>query len=230
MNKRLKFIMMKKHLTADDVSLATGINRYTIDKYVQGKNEMSIKFIRAFLDAFKDVSYDWFVSGQGDPFEVRTTQANSEKTVKTELGSPCYDHATIAGGIGNGFGDESFTIWNASGRIIVPGLPTGPDIPYIQVRGNSMLNRRDPNRSIPDGSWIGIKRLRTDIIQWGEIYAMMTTNGPIVKVVQKSNKNDRIICVSFNEEDGYLPFELPKREIIGFMYRVVGVVGPVRTM
>ena len=143
-------------------------------------------------------------------------------------GSPYFETATIEGGKGTGFGNESLTIDNASGYMNMPGLPVGDDIPYIQVHGNSMFNRKDPSHSIPYGAWVGLKPYNSAAIQWGEVYAFMTCNGPIIKKLQPSDKDGCVKCVSFNEEDGYLPFDLPTSEIIGQLFRIVGVVGPIQ--
>lgn len=226
MNKRIKQIMQMKHLTAQELAFATGVSKYTIDRYVQGKTVPTPKFLREFLAVYKDVSPEWLISGEGEPFNGVRAQAN-ERQPQLES-SPCFDVATIEGGTPSEFGDERFTAGFALGRISIPGLPMGDDIPYIQVRGNSMLNRKDPSRSIPDGSWIGLRKVTSTVLQWGNVYSFMTLDGPIVKVVMPSENEGCIRCVSFNEEDGFMPFDLPTTMIIGSFYRVVGVVGPIR--
>jgi hypothetical protein len=52
----------------------------------------------------------------------------------------------------------------------------------------------------------------------------MTTDGPVVKKVMPSEREGCITCVSYNEEDGYLPYELPTSEIIQPLYHIVAVV------
>lgn len=141
--------------------------------------------------------------------------------------SPCFDIATIQGGAGHGTGMEQITadmLDQAAGRMLAPGLPTGEHIPYIQVRGDSMVNHKDPSKSIPDGAWVGVKASTLNAIQWGEVYAIMTTDGPIIKRIMQSDKEDCIRCVSFNEEDGFAPFDLPYTDIIQPLYNVLAVV------
>lgn len=142
-------------------------------------------------------------------------------------GSPCFDLATIQGGAAHGTGMEQITtsmLDQAAGRMLAPGLPTGNNIPYILVRGNSMLNHKDPALSIPDGAWVGIKASTLSTIRWGDVYAVMTTDGPIVKKIVPSDKENCIRCVSFNEEDGFMPFDLPYTDIIQPLYNVLAVV------
>lgn len=139
-------------------------------------------------------------------------------------GSPCFDLATIQGGAAHGTGMEQLMAKDAIGMMSVPGMPVGEGIPYIKVRGSSMVNRRDPAHSIPEGAWIGIRPSQSSAIRWGEVYAIMTTDGPIVKKLQPSEREGYITCVSFNEEDGYLPYELPIAEIIPPLYHIVAVI------
>ena len=166
---------------------------------------------------------EWLKTGWGDVFfePVPKQEANPANS------SPCFDLATIQGGYGHGTGMEQITTEMAEqavGRMQVPGLPTGSTIPYIQVRGNSMVNRRDPEHSIPEGAWIGVTPSVSSTIRWGEVYALMTTDGPIVKKLMPSDKEGCIRCVSFNEEDGFLHFDLPTNEIITPIYNVLAVV------
>lgn len=141
--------------------------------------------------------------------------------------SPCFDLPTIQGGAGHGTGMEQITtsmVDQAVGRMMAPGLPTGEHIPYIQVSGDSMVNHKDPALSIPDGAWVGIKASTLSTIRWGDVYAVMTTDGPIVKKIVPSDKENCIRCVSFNEEDGFMPFDLPYTDIIQPLYNVLAVV------
>lgn len=218
MNKRIKFFMGVKRLTAEKLAELTGIPKFTIDRYTSGRTKPTQRFVDAFLMAFPDVSAEWLMYGEGEMLKSESgTQSFTE-------GSPYFSALTIQGGAPNGNGDEAFTLANMSGRILIPGLPMGNDIPYIRVRGNSMLNRNDTANSIPAGSIIGIRKCQSSVIRWGEVYAFMTADGPVVKKLLPCEDNEYVRCVSFNEEDGYYPFDLPKSEIIGSLYDVVAVI------
>lgn len=174
--------------------------------------------VQNILSAFPDMNRTWLLTGEGEMLKSESgTQSFTD-------GSPYFSALTIQGGAPNGNGDEAFTLANMSGRILIPGLPMGNDIPYIRVRGNSMLNRNDTANSIPAGSIIGIRKCQSSVIRWGEVYAFMTEDGPVVKKLLPSDDNEYVRCVSFNEEDGYYPFDLPKSEIIGSLYDVVAVI------
>ena len=169
--------------------------------------------IERIAQEFPDLNIVWLQTGEGEMLKGSAERSDV---------SLCFE--TIQGGIGHGTGAEQMTKANAVGVMAVPGVPIGEGTPYIQVRGSSMVNRRDPDHSIPEGAWIGIQPSQSSVIRWGEVYAVMTTDGPVVKKLMPSDREGHITCVSFNEEDGYLPYELPTNEIIQPLYKVVAVI------
>lgn len=94
----------------------------------------------------------------------------------------------------------------------------------IRAKGDSMINRSNPARSIREND-IVVCRLWTSRshVRWGEVYALATGDGVIVKKIMPSDKESFIKCVSFNEEDGYPPYELPLQEVHDWAI-VTGVV------
>ena len=136
--------------------------------------------------------------------------------------SPAYGGQMLQGGPAAGFSQERAEV---VGSVLLPGLPVGPDIPYFQVRGDSMVCHADPSKSIPAGAWVGVRAHQSHSIRWGEVYAFNTLDGPMVKKLLPSDKGDDYIkCVSYNVEEGFHPFDIPKNEIIGQLYDVVAVV------
>lgn len=206
-------------MTVNNFALAIGVPPGTMEGYYQGRRKVSLALVEAILAAFPDVSAEWLLRGSGESCKVTELVAGDGGK------SPYFDSFTVEGGKGIGYGDEALSLNNATGYLTFPGLPCGADIPYIQVHGNSMLDRNDPSHSIPDGSWIALQECKSSAIRCGEVYAFMTYDGPLVKKLMPSQREDCISCVSFNEADGYLPFDQPKSEIIGNLYYVVGVVG-----
>lgn len=187
------------------------------------KHAPTTKKMESILLHYPQLNKIWLLTGEGQMFNYQ----DDDRPKTAERGSPCFDSTTIQGGAAHGTGMEQITasmLDQAVGRMSAPGLPTGNNIPYIQVRGNSMLNHKDPALSIPDGAWVGIKASTLSTIRWGDVYAVMTTDGPIVKKIVPSDKENCIRCVSFNEEDGFMPFDLPYTDIIPPLYNVLAVV------
>lgn len=136
-------------------------------------------------------------------------------------GNPYFEDFTIQGGYGHGDGKEQALA--PDGYMSVPGINRTEDIPFLRVRGQSMLNPNDPEHSIPPGSWVAVKKVIGGAIRWGEVYVVMTVDGPIVKRLMPSDKTDCVRCVSFN--DDYPPFDLPIIDIMkDGIYIVKGVV------
>lgn len=171
--------------------------------------------IESIIDAFPELNRLWLLTGEGDMMVSDWGAAPMEA-------SPAYGGQRLQGGSATGFSQERAEV---VGSVLLPGLPVGPDVPYFQVRGDSMVCHADPSKSIPAGAWVGVRAHQSQSIRWGEVYAFNTLDGPMVKKLLPSDKGDDYIrCVSYNVEEGYHPFDIPKNEIIGVLYDVVAVV------
>lgn len=94
----------------------------------------------------------------------------------------------------------------------------------IRTKGRSMINRKIPERSIAERAIIGCRIWSSrSHIRWGEVYALATPDGVVVKQIMPSDKEGFIKCVSFNEEENFIPYDLPIDEIQDWAI-VVGVV------
>lgn len=212
MLEKLRSFFDSQGITQQDIADRFGVSKQTINPYMTGAKPFGKKVAQRWADEF-GLSASWLLTGEGEMLKGSAERSDV---------SLCFE--TIQGGIGHGTGAEQMTKANAVGVMAVPGVPIGEGTPYIQVRGSSMVNRRDPAHSIPEGAWIGIQPSQSSVIRWGEVYAVMTTDGPVVKKLMPSDREGYITCVSFNEEDGYLPYELPTNEIIQPLYKVVAVI------
>ncbi|MCH5328938.1 MAG: S24 family peptidase [Coprobacter sp.] len=106
--------------------------------------------------------------------------------------------------------------------VVVPGL-TGDFA--IRAKGRSMINRSNPEKSINENNIIVCNRWTSrSYVRWGEVYVLATRDGVVVKQLMPSAEEGCVRCVSFNEEEGYRPFDLPVSEICDWAI-VVGVVG-----
>ena len=211
---KLRNYLKDKGLTQVKIAELFNVDKGYINQLLTGRKAFGKRTAEEWSDQF-GLSKSWLLTGEGDMF------GGSDKKVDW---SPCFDLVTIQGGAGHGNGMEALTMDMSVGTMSVPGMPVGANIPYIQVRGSSMVNRRDPAHSIPEGAWIGIQPSQSSAIRWGEVYAIMTTDGPVVKKVMPGSDAEHITLVSYNEEDGFLPYELPTTEIIQPLYHIVAVI------
>ena len=82
-----------------------------------------------------------------------------------------------------------------------------------QVTGDSM------SPEYPSGSQIIVKKVDPSaFVQWGEVYLLDTDNGPILKQVRQTDREDVVECVSLNP--AYQPFRVACEYIRGW-YRVL---------
>lgn len=82
-----------------------------------------------------------------------------------------------------------------------------------QVTGDSM------SPEYPSGSQIIVKKIdEAAFVQWGEVYLLDTDNGPILKQVRQTERDDVVECVSLNP--AYQPFRVACKYIRGW-YRVL---------
>lgn len=110
-----------------------------------------------------------------------------------------------------GFEDEGVRKENCE-RVISPVANADWVVP---VCGDSM----EPE--YPNGSRVYVQQIYPDdFIAWGNVFVLDTTNGIIIKVVNKSEKEGYIRCESLNPSGRYTPFDVPMRSIRA-MYRVL---------
>ena len=215
----LRDFFEQQGITQEEIARRLGVHKSYVNQLMTGNKQFGKGVAKKWSDQF-GISYSWLLTGEGQMLNYQ----DDDRPKTAEHGSPCFDVSAIQGGTAHGTGMEQLMAKDALGMMSVPGMPVGDNIPYIQVRGSSMVNRRDPAHSIPEGAWIGIQPSQSSVIRWGEVYAVMTTDGPVVKKLMPSEREGYITCVSFNEEDGYLPYELPTNEIIQPLYKVVAVI------
>jgi SOS-response transcriptional repressor LexA len=100
----------------------------------------------------------------------------------------------------------------ADAHVVVPGLRNDGQTFIVRARGNSMVNRDDPEHSIPDGAYVAIQKSNLSTPQWGEVYALSTDDGCIIKRLYPSERENYVKCVSLNDKE-YPCFELHSNEI-----------------
>lgn len=137
-----------------------------------------------------------------------------------DTGIPFYEIENFECGTPAGF-SGALEATSPNGYFNFPWVKNDGSTFCVKAHGNSMLNRDDPNHSISHGSYIALKRNEVNAIQWGEVYALATANGYIIKKLMPSEREGYVKCVSFNSEE-FPPFDLNVNEIYDYAI-VVGV-------
>lgn len=165
------------------------------------------------LNAYPQLNRDWLLYGEGNMLKT-------EKPAVVENGIPYYDVENFECGMPGGFG-KALEKANPDGYFNFPWIKNDGNTFCVKAHGNSMVNYDDPIHSISHGSYIALRRNTVSAIQWGEVYALATADGYIIKKLMPSEREDCVRCVSFNSED-FPPFDLPYNEIFDYAV-VVGV-------
>ena len=88
----------------------------------------------------------------------------------------------------------------------------------ITIYGDSMAPE------YPPGARAMIKQIDPDaFIAWGNVYVLDTVNGVVVKELQPSETEGRVVCHSLNPSGRYKDFEVSMSDIRG-IYRVLACV------
>lgn len=165
------------------------------------------------LNVFPELNRDWLLYGEGE-------MMNSQKLAVAEDGIPYYDVENFECGMPGGFG-KALEKSNPDGYFNFPWIKNDGSTFCVKAHGNSMLNFQDPIHSICHGSYIALRRSQVNAVQWGEVYALATADGYVIKKIMPSEIEGCVKCVSFNDEE-YPPFDLPVNDIYDYA-KVVGV-------
>nr|DAS70990.1 MAG TPA: hypothetical protein [Caudoviricetes sp.] len=198
--------MAFKELNDNKVTIQLGLSIGTLGKSRKEGRDLSDRVIEQILNFYTDLNKIWLLTGEGkmlkDDPEIPHMEALS-------IGIPHIEFIEAYCGPGQGF--DVAVMRKECPMYNIPGME-GADF-TIKAKGQSMINREHPNRSIKEGDYIACKKPRTNVIRYGEIYALATSDGVMIKVVQPSEEEGKLLLESFNTEDGFKPFSYPVVDI-----------------
>lgn len=179
--------------------------------------KISETIVEKIIKVYPRFNKVWLLTGEGkmlnDSKPVAATQADGGTSI------PFYEHTIMCGSPADF--DACIEANKADSRIALPNL-TG-DFALV-ARGESMVDAQHPDRSILPGSIVVLRKVADrSLLQWGEIYAIATADGFIIKkIMPLDSDGDRIECRSLNAAE-FPPFAVPKSDIYGFA-RVIAVI------
>lgn len=219
---RLKIAIENKGVTPYAIGRDTKVSKVSVMNYLNGAkpNIGNISILSDYLG----VSVGWLVNGHEGSFGNQEEASSKEEATQHYEARikavPHIEEHAASCGVPNGF---SVAIRKEDcDHYIIPDMPNCDFT--IRTRGRSMINRDCPERNINERDIVGCRiwTSRTHL-RWGEVYALATNDGIVVKQIQESDKPGHIKCVSFNEPEGFKPYDLPLEEISDWAI-VVGVV------
>lgn len=192
-----------------ECGLSNGYVRSLVDRPTTDK-------LNDIFNAFPEINKIWLLVGEGEMLG----EEKDTLPVDIEQGIPYYDVENFECGTPGGFG-SALAQANPDGYFQFPWVKNDGATFCVRAHGNSMVNIQDPVHSICHGSYIALRRSQVGAIQWGEVYALATADGYIVKKIMPSDIEGCVKCVSFNADE-FPPFDLSGNEIYDYA-KVVGV-------
>jgi len=193
----------------EDLAEKLGYNPISLSHIVTGKKPISSKFAKKLVDFCKKINYNYLFGDNEMLKHEADTNDNSRY-----YGIPLIPIEAIAGFPTDDF--EGVILEDCEIYRIPEFEKIGAKF-LIRVSGNSMY----PKYS--NGDLLAIKKLEDVLFfQWGKVYVIDSSQGPLVKRIFEDENPDYIRLVSDNNEK-YPPFSIPKSDIRSLSI-VLGVV------
>lgn len=221
---RLKIAIENKEVTPYAIGRDTKVSKVSVMNYLNG-TKPNIGNISILAD-YLGVSVEWLINGeniQEDKKQKENTDNNNCTPHYEEMAGkaiPHIDVITASCGLPNGF--NSVILKTDCERYVIPDMPNCDFT--IRAGGRSMINRNVPERSINDRDIVGCRIVRSrSHVRWGEVYALSTYDGIMIKKIERSEQDGYITCVPFNTDEGFKPYDIPLEEVYDWAL-VVGAV------
>lgn len=218
--QRIKSYLSSIGFSNRSLAVQLGMSEKTLNNKLNGTRGLDTDTLQKIALQFEALNINWLITGKGEMLKsspsTKIVQANnSPYPVK-----PFIDSVYAVCGAPSGF---SIAIKETECDGL--SLPFMNEYDFsIKAKGDSMINRNNPARSIREGDIVACRLWKSrSHVRWGEVYALATSEGVVIKKLQESERNGFIKCVSFNIEDGFNPYDLPVEEIFDWAI-VTGVV------
>lgn len=223
---RIRYIIAIESISIRKLASISGIPQATLLRQLTSGN-IPVNTAIAISDAFPKYPAEWIMFGGDTPTSddsVNNTNIDDAATPPEPSGVPLFSSLQMGCGMFKG-GELSAVKGLENGYISLPKslFPTRDGDLFVIANGRSMIDNAHEERSIADGSIVCLRRCTESYIRWGEIYAVSTNDGFVIKRLYQSDNDDCIRCVSSNTEEKYEPFDIPKCEIQGIAL-VIGVI------
>lgn len=209
---RIKVVMRRFGLNQSEFAKRIGMGQPEISNILRGLRGCGDVVIQRIVNSLS-ISEDWLMTGEGEMLlgEPKTS-APAVPTVSYTTGRPYYNVDFLAG-FDLVFNDQTinpeyyidFAPYNRQGAI------------WCNITGDSMTPK------ISSGDIIALLEIEgwREFLSFGEIYAIVTTNGlRTVKIIRKGSADDRVRLVPLNTEE-YDEQEIPL-SVISKVFQVIG--------
>ena len=208
----LEFISYKE-VNPRQFEMAANLSNGAVSKMGNSTKRSTLDKI---LKAFPEINEVWLLTGSGEMLKNQDAEFEMpigeyrEDDIPDKFLTRLVPMSAMGGSL-IGFEEEGVRREDCE-RVISPVAGADWAVP---VCGDSM----EPE--YPNGSRVFVKQINpNDFIPWGNVFVLDTTNGLIIKMVMRSDKEDCVKCVSLNPSGRYQPFDVPMRTVRA-MYRVL---------
>jgi len=200
---------------------AVGVSTAVINSMIgTRKTKPSYEVITKIYRSIENLNPGWLLDGEGPPFLPPVQAPDTSATITNQPGfgpafvkaarpliRPVNDHL---------YKPDAFSNAVNSGECEMVVIAFIEDYDFSLIaQGNSMVNTVEPEKSLPAGSLAACKIWSDPShIRWGEIYALATTKGYIIKRIFQSDKEGYITCESTNKKGRYKSYDIPVNEIL----------------
>lgn len=210
LKERILQFIEYKGISKNKFYIETGISNGTLDK----KSGLSMESVEKFYSTYKEVNPEWILTGNGEMLKSNIKTNNLVQESQVEF-IPLIPIEAMAGKGNNG-----------SVQILQKDIIGGYVIPEFTQRGVEYIIRVSGSSMYPkysSGDLLGCKTVNdTSFFQWGKIYVLDTDQGPMVKRLFPTDKENILECRSDNKD--YPPFPINKDSI----YKIAIVIGVLR--
>lgn len=204
--QRIKEIQKEFSLSTTALAKRIGMVQSTLSRQIDGDSALSVSVINAILHGFPNVSKNWLLFGEGEMMR----QGNSALPLAPTTGQPYYDVDFMGGWLPTE-NDQTVVPYK---MVNIPGIDKVEL--WCNISGHSMEPR------IMSGAFIGLHATSVEAIMYGEVYAIVTTDGQrTVKVVRRSETPGKLLLVPVNPE--YDKQEVTASSVL-HIYEVVATV------
>jgi len=194
-------------------SLAIGVTASVTENIVgKRKSSPSYEVMNKILSSIENLSVEWLVTGRG---EIFTSTIVCEPIMvygkkSEEISKPFLDSDNLSLKVSGGFSK----VINDNDHLNI-SIPFAKNYDFsLRVYGDSMVYNKQNKRNIYDQDIVMCKLWNErSHIRWGEVYAIITVDGCIIKKIMQSEISGYIKCVSFNDKD-YPAYDIPLSEIL----------------
>lgn len=224
-------IARQEGITITALERKIGASKGVLSRAISNGTDIQAKWLISVVDNYPRYNPEWILTGNGPM--LRADERDGGNNKKDEVGAtderstsgiPIATPATTPGegipllpidAMAGALTSEQTVLEYECERYVVP-IFNGADF-LIPVSGNSMTPTYYP------GDIVACKRVPLSglFFQWGKIYVIDTSQGPLIKRIKPGQSPEQLCIVSDNND--YDPFQLPITDVRAVAL-VVGVI------